>query len=88
MNQLSSAQRDAVNRLVRRQADETVKRLQWIMFLAISDEFGIGKKRLFRLLDRYSRYCQEYGEEKRIDAADDILTLRIRQRKWADIYEI
>lgn len=58
------------------------------MFLAMADEFGIGKERFERFLTRYFRYVDEYGAEKLIDAADDILTLRIRQRGWADIYEI
>ena len=88
MNQLTSAQRDAVERLVESRTDEMTRRLQLIMFLAMADEFGIGRKRFDRYLDRYTKYCEQYGEEANGDAPEDGIIARIRQRKLAEIYEI
>ncbi len=88
VNKLNRAQKDAIAEIIKEESKRVERRLQWIMFLAMADEFGIGKERFQRFLNRYFRYVDEYGAEKLIGAADDILTLRIRQRKWADIYEI
>jgi hypothetical protein len=85
---LNRAQKDAIQSVIDEQVKKTETRIQWIMFLAMADEFGFGKKRFERFLTRYFRYIDEYGALKLEDAADDILTLRIRQRGWADIYEI
>lgn len=85
---LNRAQKDALARLMDEQRTKTERRMQWIMFLALADEFGFGRKRMDRLMQRYFKYINEYGALKYEDAADDILTLRIRQRGWADIYEI
>ena len=88
VNKLNRAQKDAIAEIIKEESKKVQRRCQWIMFLAMADESGIGKKRFERFLARYFRYVDEYGAEKLIGAADDILTLRIRQRKWADIYEI
>jgi hypothetical protein len=85
---LNRAQKDAIARVIQDESKRVQIRLQWIMFLAMADEFGFGKKRMERFLTRYFRYIEEYQALKIEDAADDILTLRIRQRGWADIYEI
>ena len=85
---LNRAQKDAIARVVADESKKVQRRMQWILFLALADEFGFGKKRFERVLTRYMRYINDYGALKLEDAADDVLTLRIRQRGWADIYEI
>lgn len=88
MTSLTRNQKDAIYALAKEIADKMVRRIHWIMLLAMADEFGIGKIRMARYIERYRKYIDDYEIEKKIDAADDILTLRIRQRGWSDIYEI
>lgn len=88
MASMTRNQKDAIYVLAKEIADKMCKRIHWIMLLAMADEFGIGKIRMARYIARYEKYIDDYHALKPEDAADDILTLRIRQRGWADIYEI
>lgn len=87
MASLTRDQKDAIYSLAKDIADGMVVRIHWIMLLAMADEFGIGRIRMDRFITRYQQYIDEYEIEKKIDAADDLLTLRIRRRGWADIYK-
>ena len=84
---MSRAQKDALYSYAKTLAEGMVTRIHWIMILAMMDEFGIGKKRMDRYIKRYTRYVDEYSVLRPEDSADDILLLRIRQRKLADIYK-
>lgn len=88
LSKLTRAQKDAIYEYAEELADKKAKRCHWILLLAFADELKLGITRVNRCIDRYERYLDEYVALKEEDSADDILTLRIRQRKWADIYEI
>ena len=89
-NSMTSKERKLLNVLVRAEVDKTVKRIHWILLLAVVDEFQLGKTRIARLLKQYETYLDDYDGYNRNDdnSGDDILLLRIRQRGLADIYQL
>lgn len=86
-SKLTSSQRKELGRIVKEESDLAIKRCQYIMMLAIMDEFGIGKKRLDRWLNRYMQYLDDFKVFVMDDAGDEILLSRMRQRGY-DIYKL
>ena len=88
LSKLTRAQKDAIYEYAEELADKKAKRIHWLLLLAFADELHLGLTRVNRCIDRYERYLEEYASLKEEDSADELLAQRIRQRKWADIYEI
>lgn len=84
---MTSAQRTALEAVVRAESEKAIKRCQYIMMLALMDSLGIGKIRMERFLEKYMEYCDDFKVFQMDDAGDEILFSRLR-RRGMEVYRL
>lgn len=54
-------------------------RYGWIIAIALNDEFGFGKNRINKLMQKVNELANEYNEMKKYDIEEDVLLRRVKQ---------
>lgn len=70
---------EALSQECDKRIQDSLSKVQWLMFVAFNDTLGIGEERLLRVVERYAQLVEEYNGLKRDDVADELLARRIKQ---------